>query len=211
VTAAQPRIIVSMPAQESAQSTRQRVPAAERRDALIGAAVRQFARGGLTGTPVERIAREVGVAQPYVFSLFPTKRDLFLAAVERCFRHTAEMFEHAAAEYDAGRRPADVETKLGAMGRAYKEMLGSDQDRDWLMMQLQAFAACDDAEVRARVRELFAGLIVRVEQLSGAEPELIDEFFRYGMSLNVAAAMGVDALSLDSKWIAGYRAATTAR
>jgi AcrR family transcriptional regulator len=203
-------MIVSMPAPESSESSRQRVPAAERRDALIGAAVRQFARGGLTGTPVERIAREVGVAQPYVFSLFPTKRDLFLAAVERCFRHTTEMFEQAAAEHDAGRAPADVDSKLQAMARAYVEMLASEEDRDWLMMQLQAFAACHDDQVRARVRELFADLILRIEQLTGAEPERIDEFLRYGMSCNVAAAMGVDALSIDSEWVAGYRAAVTA-
>jgi AcrR family transcriptional regulator len=210
VTATRPTMIVSMPAPESAHSTRQRVPAAERRDALIGAAVRQFARGGLTGTPVERIAREVGVAQPYVFSLFPTKRDLFLAAVDRCFGHTVAMFEQAVAEYDAGRAPADVDSKLGAMGRAYKEMLASEQDRDWLMMQLQAFAACHDEHVRARVRDAFADLILRVQQLSGAESERIDDFLRYGMSFNVAAAMGVDALSIDSEWVAGYRAAATA-
>ena len=62
---------------------RRRVPAAERREELIAAAVHEFAHGGLHGTPVERIARRVGVAQPYVFSLFPSKRDLFLAALER--------------------------------------------------------------------------------------------------------------------------------
>ena len=52
------------------KSPRQRVPAPERRDALIEAAVHEFAHGGLHGTPVDRIARRVGVAQPYVFSLF---------------------------------------------------------------------------------------------------------------------------------------------
>ena len=67
------------------EAPRRRVPAAERRDALIEAAVHEFAHGGLHGTPVERIAKRVGVAQPYVFSLFATKRDLFLAAVERGF------------------------------------------------------------------------------------------------------------------------------
>jgi AcrR family transcriptional regulator len=190
--------------------TRQRVPAAERRSALVTAAVHQFAHGGLTGTPVQRIAREVGVAQPYVFSLFQTKRDLFLAAVERCFQHTAAMFERAAADFDAGRVPSDVEDKLGAMGRAYTEMLASEQERDWLMMQLQAFAACDDNDVRARVRDLFADLILRVQRLSEAEPERIDEFFRHGMALNVAAAIGVDALSIESEWLARYRAATAA-
>src|SRR5437867_4088656 len=71
------------------QSPRRRVPAAERREELISAAVHEFARGGLHGTAVERIARRVGVAQPYVFSLFASKRELFLAAIERSFEHVA--------------------------------------------------------------------------------------------------------------------------
>ncbi len=80
--------------------TRQRVPAAERRDALIEAAIEEFAIGGLHGTPVDRIARRVGVAQPYVFSLFGGKRDLFIAAVERAFEHAQEGFSAAAAAYE---------------------------------------------------------------------------------------------------------------
>ena len=67
------------------QAARQRVPASERRDALIDAAIHEFAQAGFHGTPVDRIARRVGVAQPYVFSLFGSKRELFLAAVERGF------------------------------------------------------------------------------------------------------------------------------
>src|SRR5580693_3535343 len=84
---------------ESKQA-RQRVPAAERRDALIEAAIHEFAQGGLHGTPVDKIARRVGVAQPYVFSLFPSKKELFLAAVERSFEQMAELFTRAAAEFD---------------------------------------------------------------------------------------------------------------
>src|ERR1700692_1170377 len=79
---------------------RHRVPASERRDALIEAAVHEFGRSGLHGTPVDRIARRVGVAQPYVFSLFGSKRDLFLAAVERGFERVAECFDEAAAAFD---------------------------------------------------------------------------------------------------------------
>ena len=70
---------------KTAAEPRKRVPAAERRDALIEAAMGEFARGGLHGTKVSQVARAVGVAQPYVFTLFPTKVDLFLAAVERGF------------------------------------------------------------------------------------------------------------------------------
>src|SRR5215471_5365214 len=109
-------------------AVRRRVPAAERRDALVEAAVHEFAQGGLHGTPVDRIARRVGVAQPYVFSLFPSKRDLFLAAVERSFERVGETFRRAAADYREGRAPADCEDALGAMGRAYKELLLSDRD-----------------------------------------------------------------------------------
>ncbi len=65
----------------AAAEPRRRVPAAERREELISAAVHEFARGGLHGTTVESIARRVGVAQPYVFTLFPNKRELFLAAL----------------------------------------------------------------------------------------------------------------------------------
>ena len=95
------------------------MPAAERREELIAAAVHEFAHGGLHGTPVERIARRVGVAQPYVFSLFATKRELFLAALERSFERVAQTFRGPRPSYREGRAPADCEDALEAMGRAY--------------------------------------------------------------------------------------------
>jgi AcrR family transcriptional regulator len=177
---------------------RQRVPASERRDALIEAAVHEFAHGGLHGTPVDRIARRVGVAQPYVFSLFPSKRDLFVAAVERGFELVADTFTRAAAEFDPGTAPPDTDV-LKAMGDAYVELLASN--RDYLMLQHQSYAACDDDVIRERVRHQYARLVAHVERLSGAEPERIDEFFRYGMWLNVAAAMGVEDLSAGCDWV----------
>ena len=180
------------------QGPRRRVPAAERREELISAAVHEFARGGLHGTAVERIARRVGVAQPYVFSLFQSKRELFLAAIERSFEHVAEAFRRAAEEFDEG-RAGDCEDALDAMGRAYKELLRAE--RDYLMLQHQSYAACDDEVVCARVRRRYAELVELTRELSGAEPERIDDFIRRGMALNVAAALGVDSLSVSSAWI----------
>jgi AcrR family transcriptional regulator len=179
-------------------SHRQRVPAAERRDALIDAAVHEFAISGLHGTPVERIARRVGVAQPYVFSLFANKRELFLAAVERAFELVTETFTVAAAGHDPVTAPADVDV-LKLMGLSYIELLHSH--RDYLLLQHQAYASCDDAEIRDRVRTRYAQLVAHVESLSAAEPEQIDEFFRHGMWLNVAAAMGVEDLSAGCAWV----------
>jgi AcrR family transcriptional regulator len=180
------------------KAPRQRVPASERRDALIQAAVHEFARGGLHGTPVDRIARQVGVAQPYVFSLFANKRELFIAAVERCFDRVAGLFTRVASEFDPATAPPDVDV-LTAMGDAYVELLSSD--RDYLMLQLQAYAACDDEVIRDRVRACYARLVVHVQALADADSERIDEFFRYGMWLNVAAAMGVEDLSVGCEWV----------
>src|ERR1700731_4141373 len=103
------------PSHDQKRAERQRVPASERRDALVEAAVHEFARGGLHGTPVDRIARRVGVAQPYVFSLFASKRELFLAAVERGFELVAETFSRAAAEFDPATAEPDMDV-LRAMG-----------------------------------------------------------------------------------------------
>ncbi len=186
------------------KTTRQRVPAAERRDALISAAVHEFAHGGLHGTPVDKIARSVGVAQPYVFSLFGNKKDLFLAAVERSFEHIAELFTRAADAFDPVLALPDA-TVLTAMGNAYMEMVNTD--RDYLMIQHQAYAACDDETIRERVRHCYVELVAHVERLSGAGQEELDDFFRYGMWLNVAAAMGVADLSVGCEWMRAEMAA----
>jgi AcrR family transcriptional regulator len=180
-------------------AARRRVPAAERREALIAAAVHEFAAGGLHGTPVDRIARRVGVAQPYVFSLFAGKRELFLAAVDRCWDRLTDTFAAAAADFRAGRAPADCEDVLMAMGAAYRELLSTD--RDYLMLQHQAYAACDDEFVCARVRRRYAELMEFVAELSGADSERLDDFVRHGMALNVAAAMGVAELSAGCPWV----------
>jgi AcrR family transcriptional regulator len=180
------------------ETPRRRVPASERRDALIDSAVHEFARGGLYGTPVDRIARRVGVAQPYVFALFGNKRELFLAAVERGFQRIAEAFRLAVEEYDPATAPPDMDV-LRAMGLAYRRLL--TENRDYLMLQQHSYAACDDPVIRDRVRGLFGGLIRETQRLSGAPAEEVDEFFRYGMWLNVAAAMGVEDLSVDCDWV----------
>ncbi len=190
--------MMSAKAAVDAKPARQRIPASERRDALIDAAIHEFAHGGLHGTPVDRIARRVGVAQPYVFSLFGGKRDLFLAAVERAFGLVGACFDRGAAEFDPELALPD-KTVLSAMGEAYVRML--EEDRDVLMLQHHAYAACDDPVIRERVRTLFAGLVAHAQRVSGAAAEEIDDFIRYGMWLNVAAAMGVEDLSVGCEWM----------
>ncbi len=193
------------PAPGTAAGGRTRVPAAQRREELVEAAVVEFARGGLHGTPVADVARRVGVAQPYVFSLFASKRELFLAAVELGFRRVEDTFREAVAAYERGDAPPEVDGPLKAMGLAYAQMIQTD--RASLMLQHQAYAACDDDVVRERVRRLFAGLGETARELSGAGEEELDAFIRTGMACNVAAALGVEDLAIGSAWIGAELAA----
>jgi AcrR family transcriptional regulator len=168
--------------------TGQRMKAGQRREAVLAAAVTDFAARGLAGTSTEDVARRAGISQPYLFRLFPTKKALFLALVDRCFRQVAAAFEAAAADRVG-------EDALGAMGDAYDQLL---QDRTLLLLQLQAYAACDDPEIRDATRTGFKQLWALVERLSGLPYERVVMFFAMGMLMNVAAAM--DLPTVDERW-----------
>jgi AcrR family transcriptional regulator len=187
-------------AADTKTAPRKRVPAAERRDALIEAAVHHFAHGGLQGTKVSAIAADVGVAQPYVFSLFPTKRDLFLAAVERCFEKVSALFDEAAEEFDRNGPQEPEEDKLKSLGHAYMGRIGENPDQ--LLLQLQAYAACgDDPGIQLAVRQNYARLVDLCRRLTGVDDERLDQFFQMGMWCNVAAALGIEDFSVDAGWV----------
>jgi AcrR family transcriptional regulator len=163
-----------------------RMTADERRDAIIAAATEEFATGGLVGASTEAIARRVGVSQPYVFQLFGTKKDLFLAVVGSCFSRIILAFEDAAAHWTPGDEACN--SALMAMGLTYKKLLA---DRTLLLVQLQSYAACSDPDVRTAVREGWGRLYASVRRASGASKDEIHAFFAEGMLLNLGAAVGL--------------------
>src|SRR5262249_43443829 len=158
-------------AMTGAATTATRLTKEERREAILDAAMEEFAKGGMDGTPVEAIAKRVGVSQPYLFQLFGTKKDLYIAAVRRGFERVLGTFRRAAA---AAGEDADYKDVLQAVGQSYGPLL---QDRTFLLLQLQAYAACDDPEVRAAVREEFARLHRFVASASGAPNWALRAFF----------------------------------
>jgi len=157
-----------------------RKSATERRDEILEAALVEFAAHGLDGGSTEAIARAAGISQPYVFRLFGTKKQLFLATIERCLRGTLEMFHTAS----AGLRGEEA---LHAIGAAYSERLATDPT--YLRSQMQAYAACEDPAIREVVRRGYGELVEYVERVSGAPSERVSHFFAKGMLLNVMASM----------------------
>jgi AcrR family transcriptional regulator len=154
----------------------------ERREAVLRAALEVFAEQGLAGASTEEIAARAGISQPYVFRLFGTKKQLFTAVVNRCFRETLETFQRAA----EGLRGEEA---LDAMASAYGERLLPDRTR--LRAQMQAYVACWDPEICEVVRAGYGDLVTYVERVTGLPPERVTAFFAAGMLFNVAASMGL--------------------
>ena len=151
-----------------------------RREEILDAALVVFAEHGLHGASTEEIAKRAGISQPYVFRLFGTKKELYLAVVARCFRQTLDLMQRAA----EGKRGEEA---LKPIGRAYGEQLASD--RVYLRAQMQAYAASDDPAVAEIVRGGFGDLVAYVERVSGLEMDEISRFFANGMLMNVLASM----------------------
>jgi AcrR family transcriptional regulator len=171
-------------------TARTRKSAEERREEIIAIALEQFAVLGYRGTSTETIAREAGISQPYLFRLFKTKRDLFLACLEACDARVIETFREAA-------RGVPRAEALAAMGKGYMELLG---DRTALLFQMQSYAACSDPVIQASVRDGYREIVQEVTRLSGAEPEEIFRFFSHGMLLNVIASLDLRAIADRDQW-----------
>jgi AcrR family transcriptional regulator len=154
----------------------------ERREEILDVAMALFAEKGLHAASTEEIARLAGISQPYVFRLFGTKKELYMAVVARCFRQTLGLMQQAA----EGKRGEEA---MQAIGLAYGELLESN--RTFLRAQMQAYAACDDADICAVVQHGYGDLVTYVERVSGEPPETVSAFFAKGMLMNVLASMNL--------------------
>ena len=172
-----------------------RKTAAERREDILESALTEFAVRGYQAASTDDIARRVGISQPYLFRLFGTKKQLFIATIERCMADELRRF-HEASDGLTGPEA------LSAMGRAYVQLITTDPRR--LRAQMQAYAACDDPEIAAVAREGFGRLVRHVEGL-GLTPAEVSGFFARGMLINVVSSMGlpVHELPWSTRLVAG--------
>jgi AcrR family transcriptional regulator len=177
--------------------------AAERREEIPGIAIEHFAVGGYYGTSPEVIAREAGISQPYLFRLFRTKQELFLAAEERACEEVLETFRRAA----SGAPPGE---KLAAMGRACTDALLPE--RHAVCMIMQGFAAAGaDPEIRAHLGQKLGDMVMEVAELGGVAPGDVCAFFANGMMLHIVAALELQEMAvlprelIDSAALSGCR------
>lgn len=81
----------------SIATTPTRLPAAQRRQAIVDTALRVFSEGSYRGTTTAEIAREAGVSEPILYRHFASKRDLYLAAIEEAWTRLRTTWEQAMA------------------------------------------------------------------------------------------------------------------
>lgn len=174
-----------------AAQRRPRVAASQRREDVLAAALHEFSQKGLHGGSTTTIAAEAGLSHPNLFRLFSTKKELFIAVLQRVFETIErEMIQRGAAS-DAPRP---------AMEAAWGELVA---DRDLMSMYLQGFAACHDPEVCAVMQRATRAIFERIERMPGLDAAQAHRFFAEGLIFMAGAVMKLDNEATEDDW--GHR------
>ncbi len=160
-----------------------RMSAAQRRDLVLAAATRAFARDGFAGTSTDAVAREAGVSQPYVVRIFGTKLELFLAVFTRATAMIRQAFADVLA---SGPFDPDDEEDWARMGAAYTELVA---DRDLLLVMMHGFTSGGGTEAVGVAARRSMAEIYAVLRGTGCTPEQARDFIAQGMLINVMLAM----------------------
>jgi AcrR family transcriptional regulator len=143
---------------------RDRLPAAERRQAVLDTACRVFSDLSYRGATTAEIARQAGVSEPILYRHFGSKRELYLACLDEAWRRL-----RAAGDAAVERRRGAV-SRVGAVAECYM----SSEDRVRLVdLWIQALTVAPEDEIiatalRGQIREVHAWF---VEQLRASQAE----------------------------------------
>ena len=126
-------------------TTAARLPAAERRLALMETALRLFTEGSYRGTTTAEIARAAGVSEPILYRHFASKRELYLAVLDHVWAQARAGWERTLS--GAGDAGAAVE----AISREHVSVHSSKLQLAELWVQALS-EANEDPELRRQLR-----------------------------------------------------------
>jgi AcrR family transcriptional regulator len=152
-----------------------RLPATERREAILGSSTALFARRGFSGVKTREIARAAGISEAMVFRHFPRKADLYRAILRRHVRdleRTLPLDRLAASD-------APPEEFLGGIAA---NILGRI-DADPTLLRLMFFSALEDHPLAREMER------IRARGLRGAIESYLARRIREGVLRPVDVAV----------------------
>lgn len=159
----------------SVSDTKPRMPAEERRELVLAAAMGVFGQQGYAGATTDMIARAAGVSQPYVVRMFSTKEQLFLDVLGSALDQLIAAFRRAA----AGDPAIPVERRLAL---AYFELT---TNRGILLCLMHAFASGADPVIGGAARGGFMEVYELLRDEAGMTAQAAHDFLAQGMLANV--------------------------
>jgi AcrR family transcriptional regulator len=151
---------------------RLRLPAKQRRAAVVETACRVFSKSSYHGSTTAQIARETGVTEPVLYRHFASKRELYLACLGEAWDQLRALWDKALERED------DPSAWVATLGKTYMQARATE--RVILVdLWIQALAeAADDPEIRRGLREqlrevhsFVADVIRRGQKAGGILPD----------------------------------------
>ena len=136
-----------------------RLPAAERRAAILETACRVFSDLSYRGATTAEIARQAGVSEPILYRHFGSKRELYLACLDEAWRQLREAAEEAIA------CRAEAVSRVGAAAACY---MRSEERVRLVDLWIQALTVAPEDEIvatalRDQIREVHAWFAEQLE------------------------------------------------
>jgi len=182
-----------------------RLPAAQRREQLLDVAAQLFSTRGYAGATTAQIAKEAGITEPIIYRHFKSKRDLFVALIERTGKQTLDQWERDLKGVD------DPGARL--MKIIGENPMVSEEGRDGYRVLLQSISEVEDELIHKAVADhmtrLHAFITREIERAQEAH-KVTSRFsagviawvlVNVGMGYGVLTAMGVPGHGFDSSGI----------
>jgi TetR/AcrR family transcriptional regulator len=161
-----------------------RLPAAERRAAILDVAREQFGARGYHGTTTDQIASAAGISQPYVVRMFGSKEALFLEVLGDTMDVLMEAWRSTLAAVPEG---STVRERKAALGDTF---LALARTRGFHTVLLQAFVSGAEPAIGAAARKGFLAIYRFLVDEARFPEEYVHEFLGSGMLYSIM--LGID-------------------
>lgn len=182
-----------------------RLPAAQRKEQLLDTAVELFSRHGFGGATTAELAKAAGVTEPIIYRHFRSKKDLFIAVIDRTSELTLETWER---QLKTAKDPAQRLRRLIAANPTT-----SDRGRGIYRVIVQAMMEIEDPEILAAIQRHLKNLhaFVTREVVKAQADGHVSKFFtpeitawtllHLGLGYGVIAPLGIEGHAQDERGV----------